>query len=51
MKKSLLMWDESLFRDPEVFEIDYVPDQFNFRETQMKELAFQIRPGLREGGP
>jgi cell division control protein 6 len=51
MKKSLLMWDESLFRDPEVFEIDYVPDQFNFRETQMKELAFQIRPGLRGGRP
>ena len=51
MKKNLLMWDESLFRDPEVFEIDYVPDQFEFRETQMRELAFQIRPGLRGGRP
>jgi len=45
------MWDESLFRDPEVFEIDYVPDQFEFRETQMRELAFQIRPGLRGSRP
>lgn len=51
VKKNLLMWDETLFRDPEVFEIDYVPEQFNFRETQMRELAFQIRPGLRGGRP
>ncbi|TAJ44227.1 ORC1-type DNA replication protein [Methanofollis fontis] len=51
MKKDLLMWDETLFRDPEVFEIDYVPEQFNHRETQMSELAFQIRPGMRGGRP
>ena len=51
MKKNLLMWDESLFRDPDVFEIDYVPEQFEFRDTQMRELAFQIRPGLRGGRP
>ncbi|MCQ8894380.1 MAG: ORC1-type DNA replication protein [Methanolinea sp.] len=51
MKKDLLMWDETLFRDPEVFEIDYVPEQFNFRETQMKELAFQIRPAIRGARP
>jgi len=50
-KKSLLMWDETLFRDPEVFEIDYIPEQFNHRETQMRELAFQIQPGLRGGRP
>jgi cell division control protein 6 len=51
MKKKLLMWDETLFRDPEVFEIDYLPEQFNYRDTQMRELAFQIRPGLRGGRP
>ncbi|MCE5297414.1 MAG: ORC1-type DNA replication protein [Methanoregulaceae archaeon] len=51
MKKNLLMWDETLFRDPEVFEIDYVPEQFNHRESQMRELAFQIQPGLRGGRP
>ncbi len=51
MKKNLLMWDETLFRDPEVFEIDYVPEQFHHREAQMRELAFQIRPGLRGGRP
>jgi len=51
MKKNLLMWEETLFRDPEVFEFDYVPEQFQFRESQMRELAFQIRPGLRGGRP
>eukprot|EP01106_Pelomyxa_sp_JSP_P006042 TRINITY_DN19633_c0_g1_i1.p1 TRINITY_DN19633_c0_g1~~TRINITY_DN19633_c0_g1_i1.p1 ORF type:complete len:202 (-),score=18.89 TRINITY_DN19633_c0_g1_i1:12-617(-) len=51
MKKDLLMWDETIFRDPEVLEIDYVPEQFEFRDTQMRELAFQIRPGLRGGRP
>jgi len=51
MKKNLLMWDESLFRDPDVLEIDYVPEQFEYRDTQMRELAFQIRPGMRGGRP
>ena len=51
MKKNLLMWDETLFRDPEVLEIDYVPEQFEFRDIQMRELAFQVRPGLRGGRP
>jgi len=34
--KNMLMWDETLFRDPDVFEIDYIPDQFNYRESQMR---------------
>lgn len=51
MPKDLLMWDETLFKDPEVFEIDYVPEQFHHREIQMRELAFQIRPGMRGGRP
>ena len=51
MKKNLLMWEETLFRDPEVLEIDYIPEQFEFRDAQMRELAFQIRPALRGGRP
>lgn len=51
MKKNLLMWDETLFRDPEVFEIDYVPEQFNHRDAQIQELAFQVKPGLRGARP
>ena len=51
MRKDLLMWDETLFRDQEVFEIDHVPEQFNHRDAQIRELAFQIRPGLQGGRP
>lgn len=51
MKKNLLMWDETLFRDPEVFEIDYVPEQFNHRDVQIQELAFQVKPGMRGARP
>jgi cell division control protein 6 len=51
MDKHLLRWDETLFKDMEVFEIDYVPEQFHHRETQMRELAFQIGPGMRGGRP
>ena len=51
MDKHLLRWDETLFRDMEIFEFDYVPEQFHHRETQMRELAFQITPGMRGGRP
>lgn len=51
MTKNMLMWDETLFRDPEVFEIDYIPEQFNHRDAQIRELAFQVKPGLRGGRP
>ncbi len=51
MTRHLLNWDETLFRDPEVFDPDFVPEQFNFREAQMQELAFQLRPGLRGARP
>jgi archaeal cell division control protein 6 len=45
------MWDETLFRDPDVFEIDYIPDQFNYRENQMRELSFLLKPGIKGGRP
>jgi len=51
MTKDLLMWDETIFRDPEVFETDFIPEQFNFRETQIKELAFKVKPGLSGSRP
>lgn len=51
MKKDLLMWDETLFRDIEVFEIDYIPEQFNHRDSQTRELAFNIKPGMKGARP
>ena len=49
--KNMLMWDETLFRDLDTFEIDYIPDQFNYRENQLRELAFLIRPGIKGSRP
>ncbi len=46
-----LMWDETLFKDPEVFEIDFVPDEIHFREEQMHELVYQLRPGMTGSRP
>lgn len=47
MERQPLRWDETLFKDPEVFEFDYVPEQFHQRDAQMRELTLQIKPGLR----
>lgn len=49
MRKRLLMSDQTLFRSIDVFEIDYVPEFFNYRESQLNDLAYQVRPAL-EGG-
>ena len=46
MKKNLLMWDQTLCKDIEVFDIDYVPEQFEFRDEQMQALVYAVRPAL-----
>lgn len=43
------MSDQTLFKNIEVFEIDYVSEIVNYRESQLDELAYQIRPVI-EGG-
>lgn len=45
--KDLLMWDQTIFMNGEVFELDYVPEQFLHREAQAQVLAHSIRPALR----
>ena len=41
----------SLFRNRDAFEIAYIPEVFSFRESQMKDLAFTLRPGLTGESP
>jgi cell division control protein 6 len=41
-----LMSDQTLFRDRDVFEADYLPEQFNYRDAQLREMAFAIRPAV-----
>ena len=43
----MLLWDETLFKDLEVLEPDYLPDYFPHRDTQLNTLRFALRPALR----
>ena len=45
------MSGETLFRDERVFDPDYIPKDFNFRDSQLKEIAFCLKPALRGGKP
>lgn len=45
--KNLLMADETLFKDEEVFTPSYVPEDFVHRDDQLKGLSMALKPGLR----
>lgn len=47
----MLAWDESVFRDEHVFEIDYVPEAFLHRERQTQSLQYALRPAVRGARP
>lgn len=49
--RDLLMSGETLFRDERVFDPDYIPKDFNFRDNQLAEIAFCLKPVLRGGKP
>ncbi|MBB6647896.1 ORC1-type DNA replication protein [Halobellus ruber] len=49
--EGMLSWDESVFRDEHVFEIDYVPETFRHRETQLESLKYALRPAVRGSRP
>ncbi|MFB6111180.1 MAG: ORC1-type DNA replication protein [Halobacteriaceae archaeon] len=50
-EEGMLSWDESVFRDEHVFEIDYLPEQFRHRETQLESLQYALRPAVRGSRP
>jgi len=50
-EEGMLSWDESVFRDEHVFEIDYVPETFLHRESQMESLKYALRPAVRGSRP
>ncbi|MFB6280881.1 MAG: ORC1-type DNA replication protein, partial [Haloferacaceae archaeon] len=47
----MLSWDESVFRDEHVFEVDYVPETFDHRESQLESLKYALRPAVRGSRP
>jgi cell division control protein 6 len=50
-EEGMLSWDESVFRDEHVFEIDYVPETFDHRESQLESLKYALRPAVRGSRP
>lgn len=49
--EDILMYDESLFQNINAFDPDYMPPNYNFRDTQMEAMAMAIRPAIRGGQP
>ena len=47
----MLSWDESVFRDEHVLELDYLPDAFLHRDDQMETLKYALRPAVRGSRP
>jgi cell division control protein 6 len=50
-EEGMLAWDETVFRDEHVFEIDYVPETFRHRESQLESLKYALRPAVRGSRP
>ncbi|HNX40014.1 MAG TPA: ORC1-type DNA replication protein [Methanothrix sp.] len=50
-KPDMLLWEETIFRDRDMFELDHLPEHFLHRESQMNSLKFCIRPALQGGRP
>lgn len=44
MSKDILLWDETLFKNAEVLEIDYIPEHFAYRDNQIQALKYSLKP-------
>ena len=49
--EDILMYDETLFQNINAFDPDYMPPNYNFRDTQMEAMAMSIRPAIKGGQP
>ncbi|PWB54551.1 MAG: cell division control protein 6 [Candidatus Methanoperedenaceae archaeon] len=49
--KEFLSWDQTLFKDSELFELDHIPEYFHHRDAQLQSLMYCIRPALGGGRP
>lgn len=49
--KDLLSWEQTLFKDSELFELDHIPEHFLHRDAQLQALMYCIRPALGGSRP
>jgi cell division control protein 6 len=50
-KPDMLLWEETLFKDRDLLELDYLPEHFLHRQSQMNSLKFCVRPALQGARP
>jgi cell division control protein 6 len=46
-----LSWDETLFKDAEVFDPEYLPDELIFRDQQLDRISSNLKPALKKSRP
>ncbi|ATZ61653.2 MAG: ORC1-type DNA replication protein [Methanosarcinales archaeon Met12] len=51
MPKDMLSWDQTIFKNGEMFELDHVPEHFLHRSGQIEALTFNMRPAVRAMHP
>jgi cell division control protein 6 len=47
----MLLWEETLFKERELFELDHIPEHFAHRDSQMNSLKFCVRPAFQGARP
>ncbi len=47
----ILINDETLFKNMEVFDNDFIPDKFGHRDSQLKALSMCIKPAIKGSKP
>ncbi|MDO9045053.1 MAG: ORC1-type DNA replication protein [Methanobacteriaceae archaeon] len=49
--EDILLHDETIFKNINAFDPDYLPESYKYRDSQMEALAICIRPALKKGRP
>lgn len=51
MSKDILLWDETLFKNAEVLEIDHIPEHFAYRDNQLQAIKYSLKPVINGMNP
>jgi cell division control protein 6 len=49
--KDILLYDETLIKNDQVFDPEYTPERFGFRDSQLQQLYVNLKPCIRGRNP
>jgi cell division control protein 6 len=49
--KDILLYDETLIKNDRVFDPEYTPERFGFRDSQLQQITYNLRRGIMGGNP